>query len=194
MSEETKITLGQRAEEKVKCCNCEKEILAAEGFTYQDDEGNEVYICAECRDAINREIAAETENPNMLRSLMVGSGAGLAGGTIWYFFTILTMHQVGWIAIALGWLIAQGTIFGAGHKRGKKIQFLSGFIAIATILLAEFMIFLHFAGQETQLTINAVNLVALFIVFITKWFSPMGLLICGLGIYMAYITPKARQL
>ncbi len=200
MSEETKITLGQRAEEKVKCCNCEKKILASEGFTYQDDDRNEVYVCAECRDAINQEIAAETENPNIIGGLTFGAAAGLIGGILWYWITVLTNYQIGYMAIGLGWLIAMGTIIGAGHKRGKRIQVLSAAITLVTLLTAEFIIFLHYAGQDPEINACVLqilanyNIAGLIKAFISSSLSPIGLIIWGVGLYVGYITPKAREL
>lgn len=206
MSDENEqIVLGGKADEIVKCAGCGKDLKVEERHSFEGENGEDIYYCDECMTQINQALEEETKNPNLLFAVVASIIAGLVGGFAWYWITVLTGYQVGYLAIALGWLVGVATCFGAGHKKGKMLQGISVAITLVTLLLAEFMITLHYigAGPDYNMSSTALlnhllgqdySLVSLFITVIINSISPIGLVIWGIGLYTAYVMPKARKL
>ncbi len=204
-NENEQIVLGGKADEVVTCAGCGKELKVEERHSFEGENGEDIYYCDECLAQINQAFEEETKNPNILFAMVASVVAGLVGGFAWYWITVLTNYQVGYLAIALGWLVGVATCFGAGHKKGKALQLISVAATLITLLLAEFMITLHYIGAEPNYNMSSTallnhllaqdySLVALFITIIKNSISPIGLVIWGVGLYTAYVMPKPRKL
>lgn len=201
---EEKIVLGGRANEIVNCSTCGKEISVSERHSYEGENGEDIYFCDECMEKINKEIAQETQNPNMIGASVMGGLAGVLGGIIWFLITAITKTAFGIIAIGLGWLIGKAVSLGAGNKKGIKLQILAASMMTIFLLLSEYFIFLHFLGKDPSINASASVLLLLFIkkgwiikslgLFVKNFISPIGLVIWGFGIYMAYIVPKPTKI
>ena len=201
---EEKIILGGRATEIVKCAKCDKEITVEERHSFEGENGEDIYFCDTCMEEINKEIEKETLNPNMFGASILGSIAGIIGCIIWFIITSATKTTFGILAVGLGWLIGKAVSLGAGNKKGLKLQILSAVIMTIFLLLAEYLIYLYFLGKEPDINMPVPTLLAHILVsgsfvktlmWFAKWaISPIGLIIWGFGIYMAYIVPKATKL
>ena len=188
---EEKIVLGGRSTEIVKCAKCGKEITVEERHSFEGENGEDIYFCNTCMEEINKELEEETKNPNMLGAIALGSIAGIIGCIIWFIITSATKTSFGILAIGLGWLIGKAVSLGAG-------------IMIVFLLLSEYLIYLYLLGKEPNLNMSVPVLFAQIIssgmflkmlVLFIKWaVSPIGLIIWGFGIYMAYIVPKPTKL
>lgn len=206
MSDENEqIVLGGKADEIVKCAGCGKDLKVEERHSFEGENGEDIYYCDECIAQINSALEEETKNPNILFATAASIFAGIVGGFIWYWFTVLTNWQVGYLAIALGWFVGIATCFGAGHKKGKMLQAISVATTLITLLLAEFMISLHYIGKTPDFNMSSTvllnhllgqgySIISLFITVIKNSISPIGLVIWCFGLYTAYIMPKARKL
>ncbi len=204
-NENEQIVLGGKADEIVKCASCEKELKVEESHSFEGKNGEDIYFCDECMAQINDALEEETKNPNIPFAIIASIAAGMIGGLIWYWFTILTKFQVGYLAIALGWFVGIATCMGAGHKKGKILQVISVATTLATLLLAEFMITLHYVGARPDYNMSSIallnhllkqdySIISLFIAIIKDSISPIGLVIWSVGLYNAYVMPKARKL
>lgn len=85
-------------------------------------------------------LAKQTSEPNVLRALVYGLAAGVVAAGVWYAIVVFTQHEVGLVAVAVGWLVGQGVVLGSGGKRGLKLQLLSVLIALAAMAGAEYFI------------------------------------------------------
>src|SRR5256885_12374195 len=85
-------------------------------------------------------LAKQTSEPKMLGALLYGLVAGVLAGAIWFAIVIVTQHEVGLVAVVVGWLVGQAVVLGSGRKRGLKLQLLSVAIALATMAGAEYFI------------------------------------------------------
>ena len=201
---EEKIVLGGRSTEIVKCAKCGKEITVEERHSFEGENGEDIYFCNTCMEEINKELEEETKNPNMLGAIALGSIAGIIGCIIWFIITSATKTSFGILAIGLGWLIGKAVSLGAGNKKGLNLQLLAAGIMIVFLLLSEYLIYLYLLGKEPNLNMSVPVLFAQIIssgmflkmlVLFIKWaVSPIGLIIWGFGIYMAYIVPKPTKL
>ena len=104
-------------------------------------------ICANCADSIERELQAETANPNVIVAVLAGLAAAVVGTLVWYGLVAITGYQVGFIAVGVGWLIAMGVVFGAGRKRGSILQAISVVITLAALVVSQYLIVRHFAVE-----------------------------------------------
>lgn len=198
------IVMGSRADEIAKCSQCEKEFTIGKMNAFQGKNGEDIYFCEECIKQINEELAKETKDQNILGAVTLGVISGILGGILWYLITVLFNWQIGYMAIALGWLIAMGVHVGSGYKKGKNLQVISAMLMIIILLSSEFMIFLHYTGQSPNWNTTSFNVLSILIQennlgaaissFFSQSTSPIGLLIWGIGIYTAYIILKPVKL
>ena len=57
-----------------------------------------------------------------------------------FAIVVVTQHELGIVAVAVGWLVGQAVVVGSGGKRGLRLQLLSVLIALATMAGAEYFI------------------------------------------------------
>src|SRR6185503_1710751 len=153
-----------------------------------------------CRGEVEKVLQAETENPNMIMALVLGSVAAIVAGVIWYYFVILSGYQIGYIAIGVGFVIGWAVVLGAGKKRGPKLQIMSAALTLVTLFTSEYFMALHYIRQyllENKAEYPDYNGEMFFLSpfdpdILGGMISPMGLLIWGIGIYFAYSVAKTR--
>jgi hypothetical protein len=85
-------------------------------------------------------LAKQTSDPDMFKALAYGAAAGITGAALWYAIVSTTQHELGIIAIGIGWLVAQGVVLGSGRKRGMNLQVLSVLLTVAAMAGAEYFI------------------------------------------------------
>lgn len=201
-SDGKKLEIGSKANTNVICAQCQKEVLGKEAYAYKDHEDKEIFLCESCRNEAEKALKAETENPNMVMALVLGSIAGVVAGIIWYFFSIITGYQIGYIAIGVGFVIGWAVMLGSGKKRGSKLQIMSAGITLVTLYISEYFMTLYYYRQymlEHKAEFPGYN-GEIFLPspfdpdILASMISPMGLLIWGIGIYFAYSIPKSRAI
>ena len=199
-SDSERMQIGSKANTKVICGQCQKEVLGKEAYAYKDAKNNEIFLCEPCKNEVEKVLKAETQNPNIVMALILGSVAGVVAGVIWYFFSILTGYQIGYIAIGVGFIIGWAVIFGSGQKRGAALQIMSAAITLVTLFIAEYFMTLHYIWQymlKNKAEYPDCQGEMFFLSpfspdILSSMISPMGLLIWGIGIYFAYSIPKSR--
>ena len=75
-----KLQIGSKANINVICGKCQKEVLGKEAYAYKDGKNNEVFLCEPCRNEAEKALKAETQNPNIVLALILGSAAGVVAG------------------------------------------------------------------------------------------------------------------
>lgn len=200
--ESLQIKIGAKEDEVVSCGECQAQVAASKCYTYKGKKGQTVYLCESCREAAEKAFREETQNPNMLMAGVLGCIAALIAGVAWFLLTILTGYQIGYVAIGVGFIIGYAVIWGAGKKRGVPLQIMSAAITIITLIISQYIIVLCYARKyilEHKAEFPGYNGEWAFVSpfhpdVLKSMFSPMGLLIWGIGIYFAYSLPKARSI
>ena len=200
-NKELNLKIGSKANEVVACAQCSKQVSGSQAFTYKTDKGETLYLCEECRNTAEKDLKAETENPNLVMAGILGFVAAVVAGAIWYAVSILTGYQIGYLAIGVGFLIGWAIVFGSGKKRGSVLQLMSAAITLVTLFTSQYFILLYyfrkymlenpgeFPGYKGEMF-----LVSPFNPEILQgMISPMGLVIWGIGIYFAFTIPKSRS-
>ena len=201
--ETEQISLGARANEKSVCSECGKVGTSEDLFLYKTKAGEEVHLCADCRKKINDSIEAEEKKVNIGGAIGLGSIAAIVGGVIWFYITIGTEREFGYVALGLGYLIGYAVVLGAGKNRSKQLQVIAGLLTLASIFVTEWYIQNHFLNAYfalhpadfPQFTPGEPLEMPMFgSAFLESLLSPISLLIYAIGAYVAYQYPKPQKI
>lgn len=192
MSEE-EISIGSKAEAEVNCSGCQKSILMSTAYAVNQEEGLDKYFCPDCKEKLSQELQAETINPNMVGAVGLGVLAGVVASVIWFFVEILTGYQIGYLALGAGYLIGWGVVLGSGKKKGTKLQLLSAGLTLAAVYLASYFSQIYYLNKEVGGT-NTIWISPFNPDMIGALISPMGLLIWGIALYIAFKVPQAPKI
>ncbi len=131
------------------CQRCQAEI--PEGHQVEvrgrGRQAQNALLCANCAAELEREMQAETENPNLILAALAGLGAATIGALVWYGLVVITNYQVGIIAAGIGWLVGIAVVFGSGRKRGPALQAISVIITLMALVVSQYLIMRHFAVE-----------------------------------------------
>ena len=185
------------------CTRCGAATPEGRAISFPDKGGQvaRVTICPTCASTslIARGVKAETEDPHLVGALAFGLGAATLSALLWYGIVVLTNYQLGIVAIAVGWLVAQAVMRGAGSKRGPRLQALSVACTLVAMVLSEYLIVHHFAAQSmAQRGYESIPLflpaetMVLFVVEGLKG-DPLTLLFWGIAVWQAFTLPAARR-
>jgi len=96
---------------------------------------NQKMACPACADQKRREVPASTAGAYS-RALIFGMGAALVGLAIYAVFGILTGLEIGYLALAVGWLVARAMMKGSRGIGGRKYQITAVVLTYAAISMA----------------------------------------------------------
>ncbi len=199
--ENPEIKIGSKTNQVVKCSQCQKEVNTSECYTYKGKKGEEIFLCETCREIAEKAFKEETKNPNMVMAFVFAVVAALAAGVAWFYITIITSYQIGYIAIGVGFLIGFAVLHGSGKKRGAPLQIMSAAMTLVTLFVSQYFIVLHYTRvylleHRAEYGYNG----EWFFIspfhpdMLKQMFSPIGLVIWAVGIYFAYSLPKQRTI
>jgi len=131
------------------CEQCGNSILEGSEFLLEGkkDEAAKV-LCQSCAHAAENAAEAETKDINVFGAVIFGFVAAVVSAIIWYAIVAITNYEVGIVAIAVGWLVAQAVILGAGRKRGPIVQIISVIAILFAMGLGEYLIIRHFINKS----------------------------------------------
>lgn len=185
----------------VSCTVCSADLQEGQAILFQGKKNSpNVAVCANCADGMERAIKAESESPNLASGLAAGLLAALIASLIWFGVVVITEYQLGLVAIAIGWLVAQAVMFGAGRKRGAPLQLTSVGITLAAMATSEYFIVRHFIVEAIKaeghtgfpLFLPPADMVDVIVEGIK--IEPMTLLFWALALWVAYRQPAVRRL
>lgn len=198
-----KISIGSKVGAACVCSMCRKDGTTDQFTTLQDDKGEDTFLCEDCKGKVNTAFAEETENPDLLYAVLLGTVGAAIGGMIWFLVAIGTGREIGYVSLGLGYLVGYGVYYGAGQKRGYQLQMISALLAIIAIVVTEKFIFDYFLNDYVRKNpsefpdhpVGKWASVSFFEpVFWKSFMSPIGLLIYAFGIYLAFNFCKPRKL
>ena len=194
------IQIGAKAQQSVRCANCQQDVPAGQYYSYKGQKGRDVFLCARCRETVERALEEESRNPNLPGAVALGIVAGLVAGVVWYGVVVVTGYEIGYLGIGAGYLVGQAVYWGAGRKRGSSLQFLSAGMTLLTLFAANYFTFLHFLRRYLLAQKIAGYDGHFFFIsplgpdFLKNSVSPIGLLIWAIALYTAFSVPKSRVL
>ena len=76
---------------------------------------NEALACSGCTETMQAELAKDTHSAFM-RALLSGTGAAIAGMILYATFVIATGIIIGYVSLAVGWMVGKAIIKGSGSS------------------------------------------------------------------------------
>jgi hypothetical protein len=204
------VKIGAQTIEKGKCQECGKEELSENLYSFAGKGKKDVVVCKNCLDKINDMYKAETKNINLPLGLITGIVAAVVAGIAWYLVAVTTKTEFGYLALGIGYLIGYAVFWGAGKKRGIQLQLAAVVLTIISLVVAEAFILAHFVSIEiskswgvkpSMVTVLEKGILAegeFKSIFLSAYksalTSPIGLLIKGYALYLAYNVAKPRKI
>lgn len=117
---------------------------------------NDSPACTGCAEKARGELARDTHSA-FVRGLLFGIGAAILGLIIYATFAITTGIIIGYVSLAVGWLVGKAIIKGSGGVGGRRYQITAALLTYAAVSMAAIPIGIHYANehrlaQQTKLT------------------------------------------
>src|SRR5579863_1312465 len=156
---------------------------------------NSKLVCERCSLAAN-----PTRNTAFVRGLVFGAGAAAVGMTLYAGFTIMTHFYLGYVAVAVGWLVAKAMMMGSRGQGGTRYQIAAVALTYAAISLASVPIVIsklvqdaadygrstHIDWSEIAGKLVAWGIASPFLELRAGLFGAIGLLILLIGLRIAW--------
>ncbi len=128
------------------CARCSQTLEPADAV----QAGSKVF-CRSCYEILREQLvntAREmSSNVNYVNASIGALLGGAVGAALWCGFTVVTHISFGLVAVAIGFLVGQGTVRFAGMKRSQGLQVLAVTVALASFVVATYLVNMTFANQ-----------------------------------------------
>ena len=125
---------------------------------------------------------------NLPLGILAGLVASVLGGFLWAVVTVATEYQIGYMAVAIGFMVGFAVRF-SGKGIDKIFGVCGAALSLFGCLLGNLLSLVGFAANQEGLgyfeTFNLINLSVLPEIMISG-FSPMDILFYGIAIYEGY--------
>jgi hypothetical protein len=81
---------------------------------------------------------------------LFGFGAAVLGMIIYATFAITTGIIIGYVSLAVGWLVGKAVIKGSGGVGGRRYQITAALLTYAAVSMSAIPIAIHYAGEHRQ--------------------------------------------
>jgi hypothetical protein len=103
---------------------------------------NGVLICDACGERLKRE-GFKGRSGAFMKALATGAVAAILGLILYAGFTILTGIYIGYVSLAVGFIIGKGIMIGSGGVGGRKYQIAALILTYASVSMAAIPIAIH---------------------------------------------------
>ncbi len=110
---------------------------------------NEALACAGCAEKARTELAKDTHAAYM-RALLFGIGAAIAGMILYAVFEIATGLIIGYVSLAVGWMVGKAMMKGSGGTGGRRYQLTAALLTYAAVSMAGVPMAIHYAVEHKQ--------------------------------------------
>ena len=110
---------------------------------------NDAIACPACAEKARAELAKDTHAAYM-RALLYGIGAAIVGMTLYATFAITTGIIIGYVSLAVGWMVGKAIVKGSGGVGGRRYQITAALLTYAAVSMAAVPIGIHYAIQHRQ--------------------------------------------
>ncbi|MGE5361684.1 MAG: hypothetical protein ACM3NQ_21925 [Bacteroidales bacterium] len=177
------------------CAQCSRTVELADTIMAGDRA-----FCRPCYASLRAELQSIAEATRTdVNYLQAALGAGLGGviGTLaWWGFTVLTHIAFGLFAVAIGFLVGQGTVRFSGGKRSRGLQVLSVTVALLSYVAATYLVNMTFINQSLASEGAAFRLgfppqtAALFFRVVSIGFGLMDVVFLAIVVWEAWKAPR----
>jgi hypothetical protein len=130
----------------------------------------------------------------LLRAGLLGSAGALVAAAFWAAVVVLTDYEIGYLAVAVGFLAGFGVKLGARGAHGKPLQQLAVACTVLGLFAAKYFIFAHFlcsaaASEGVALGYFSFGTMAAFPSALGELLSPFDLLWLFIAVSAAWRVP-----
>lgn len=123
-------------------------------FCHQPIAGNYYRIngamaCAGCAEKMRGVLAKDTHAAYM-RALLYGVGAAVAGLILYATFAIATGIIIGYVSLAVGWMIGTAMMKGSNGIGGRRYQITAVLLTYAAVSMAAVPVWIHYANKHRE--------------------------------------------
>jgi len=127
------------------CRYCHQPIA---GIYYRINDG---MACPSCEQKARGELARDSHTAYM-RALLFGIGAAIVGLILYATFAIQTGIVIGYVSLAVGWMVGKAMMKGSGGVGGRRYQITAVLLTYAAVSMAAIPIWIHYAGEHKPQT------------------------------------------
>jgi len=120
-----------------RCAACNQSITA---YYYRV---NGKMACESCTERLRRELPQDS-HVAYVRGLIFGIIAAILGMIFYAGFTIVTGFYIGYVSLAVGWLVGKAIMLGSKGLGGKRYQIAAVVLTYAAVSLAAVPIAIHY--------------------------------------------------
>ncbi|MGA2219967.1 MAG: hypothetical protein ABSG51_17905 [Terracidiphilus sp.] len=158
-------------------------------------------VCPECAAKVRAGQAGDG-HAAYAQGVLYGAGAALAGFVFYAGFTIVTHFYIGYVALAVGWMVAKAMMTGSNGVGGTRYQITACVLTYAAISLASIPIHIAYLAPSSSNVdwmseLPNLLLQGIFSPFLepsSGFFGLISLVILGVGIRVAWRMTKSRRL
>jgi hypothetical protein len=104
-------------------------------------------ICPGCAEA-TRLSAPKNQNSAFMRALIFGIGAAIAGLILYAAFTVITGIEIGYLSLAVGYMVAKAMMYGSKGIGGRHYQIAAVLLTYAAVSMATIPIGIYEMSKE----------------------------------------------
>jgi hypothetical protein len=105
---------------------------------------NGAIACSSCAET-GRTLLAKDSHATYTRALLYGIGAAVAGMVLYATFEIVTGIIIGYVSLAVGWMVAKAMMQGSKGVGGPRYQVAAALLTYAAVSLAAVPVIIHYA-------------------------------------------------
>jgi hypothetical protein len=110
---------------------------------------NAEMACPACAQKAQTELPTES-HAAYVRGVLFGVGAAIAGLILYATFEIMTGIIIGYISLAVGWMVGKAMMKGSNGRGGRRYQITAALLTYAAVSMAAIPIWIHYAGEHKQ--------------------------------------------
>jgi hypothetical protein len=108
---------------------------------------NDATACPGCAETMRGEMARDNHTA-YTRGLLYGIGAAIAGMILYATFEIVTGIIIGYLSLAVGWMVGKAIMKGSNGVGGRRYQIAAVLLTYAAVSLAAVPVMVHYARNQ----------------------------------------------
>lgn len=103
-------------------------------------------VCAVCTEAMRAKMPQDS-HAAFFRSIVFGIAGALIGLALYVAFALATGLIIGWVSLAVGWLVGKAMSMGSGGVGGRRYQVVAVVLTYVAVSMSAVPIALYQSGQ-----------------------------------------------
>lgn len=149
--------------------------------------------CPNCTRALQEKFPKDS-NAAFARGLIFGIGGAVAGLILYVVFTLATKMMIGFVSLAVGFIVARAMVFGSGGVRGRRYQLAAAILTYLAVSMSAVPIGIGFGHHLRIVPAILLGLGAPFLELVDPANGLIGLVILFVGLNIAWRLTAAPTL